>query len=62
MYSLDVHVTAYGRQTVPYWGVVGSCDSLAISILATWIHITYKRGVVIATCYIWLYLLYLRCR
>jgi len=23
-----VQVTAYGRQTVPYWGVVRSCDTL----------------------------------
>jgi len=28
MYRLNVQVTAYGRQTVPDRGVVGSCDPL----------------------------------
>ena len=28
MYRLNVQVTAYGRQTVPDWGVVRSCDPL----------------------------------
>jgi len=30
MYRLIVQVTAYGRQTVPHWGVVRSCDPLKI--------------------------------
>jgi len=30
MYRLNVQVTAYGRQTVPYRGVVRSCDPLKI--------------------------------
>jgi len=30
MYKLNVQVTAYGRQTVPDSGVVGSCDPLKI--------------------------------
>jgi len=28
MHGLNVQVTAYGRQTVPYTGVVRSCDPL----------------------------------
>jgi len=28
MYWLNVQVTAYGRQTVPYWDLVRSCDPL----------------------------------
>jgi len=28
MYRLNVQVTDYGRQTVPDWGVVRSCDPL----------------------------------
>jgi len=28
MYMLNVHITAYGRQTVPDRGVVRSCDPL----------------------------------
>jgi len=30
MYMLNVQVTAYGRQTVPDWGVVRSSDLLKI--------------------------------
>jgi len=28
MYTLNVQVTAYGRQTIPEMGVVTSCDPL----------------------------------
>jgi len=28
MYRLNAQVSAYGRQTVPDWGVVSSCDPL----------------------------------
>jgi len=34
MYSLNVQVAAYGRQTVPGRGVVRSCDPLKILVAA----------------------------
>ena len=46
MQRLNVQVTAYGRQTVPDWGVVRSCDPLqnlgAPVITGTAEHIVVK--------------------
>ena len=46
MYRLNVQFTAYGRQTVPDWGVVRSCDRLKCWGLQSYITGTAEPKVV----------------